>query len=85
MKKQALREFLMEAIGVFAFCYFGGLASISLPYSIPIVNSDKEIGIPVTLPVAVAHGLILGLFIAIAGQVKIPQLNPAVTLALFLT
>ena len=72
MKKQALREFLMEALGVFALCYFGGLASISLPYSIPILNSDKEIGIPVTFPVAVAHGLILGLFICITGKVKGP-------------
>jgi hypothetical protein len=72
MKKQALREFLMEFFGVFTLCYFGGLASISLPYSIPIINSDKEIGIPVTFPVGVAHGLILTLFIAVAGAVKNP-------------
>jgi hypothetical protein len=72
MKKQALREFLMEAIGVFALCFFGGLATISQPYSIPVANSTQEIGIPVPLQIGIAHGLILGIFIGLTGIVKGP-------------
>jgi len=54
-------------------------------YTLPIFGTDKDIGIPVTLPIAVAHGIILGMLIIIGGGIKGPQYNPAVTIALYYT
>lgn len=85
ISRQDVRDFLIEALGVFSLCYFGGLSCISLPYSLPIYGFDKSIGIPTTLPIAVAHGTILGLLIIIGGAVKGPQYNPAVSIALYVT
>jgi glycerol uptake facilitator-like aquaporin len=83
IKKQDIRDFVVEALGVFSLCYFGGLSCISLPYTLPIFGTDKDIGIPVTLPIAVAHGIILGMLIIIGGGIKGPQYNPAVTIVEF--
>jgi glycerol uptake facilitator-like aquaporin len=85
IRKKDIRDFVVEALGVFSLCYFGGLSCISLPYTLPIFGTDKDIGIPVTLPIAVAHGIILAMLIIIGGTVKAVQYNPAVTIALFWT
>lgn len=85
IRKKDIRDFIVEALGVFSLCYFGGLSCISLPYTLPIFGTDKDIGIPVTLPIAVAHGIILGMLIIIGGTVKAVQYNPAVTISLFWT
>lgn len=65
---------IMEALGVFALCFVGGWA----------VEWSIEGGENVTA-VALAHGLVLGLFVFLGASISGGHFNPAVTFALFLT
>ena len=83
--RQEIREFITEGLGLFSLCFFGGLSVITQPFSMPVGDGSKNFDVPTVLPIAVAHGIILGIVIIIGAAVKGPQFNPAVTAALYWT
>ena len=68
------RKLIMEALGVFALCYVGGW---SVEWA--LVNKAS------TTAVAIAHGLVLGLFVFLGGSISGGHYNPAVSIALCVT
>lgn len=64
----------MELIGTFALCYIGGL-------SVAFNNTKGLAGSNLT-NIALAHGLVLGIFIYIGARISGAHYNPAVTVAL---
>ena len=71
--KQDFNKLVMEALGVFALCYVGGW-SVMLS-----INGSLDL-----TGVALAHGIVLAMFIYIGFDISGGHLNPAVTIALCL-
>lgn len=69
----ALKNLIVEAFGVFALVFVGGMA---------VWSNTLGQGLP---QVGLAHGIILGFAIVLGGPISGGQYNPAVTLALALT
>ena len=72
--KKEFNKLIMEAMGVFALCYVGGWA---VQWAI---HSQLDLA-----GVALAHAVVLGLFIFIGFEVSGSHFNPAVTIALCIT
>ena len=69
-----LLQCILECTGVFALCYFGGLA---------VIQSDM--GYANLLTVAIEHGLVIAFFIHASFKITGGHLNPAVTQGLFIS
>lgn len=80
MDIKSIRIATMEAIGVFSLCFFGGLSIISYTEDATTLK-----GYSAQLPIAIIHGVILYIAITIAAPISGGHINPAVSLALFLT
>jgi MIP family channel proteins len=74
---QEPRKFLAEMIGTFFLC-FSGISAILC--TVPPISSGAGI-----LGIAFAHGLALSIAVSIFGGISGAHVNPAVTLALFVT
>jgi aquaporin Z len=66
---------LMEMIGTFAWIFIGAGS----------ICSDVSFGGGQLLGVALAHGLVLAVFVTVAGPISGGHFNPAVTVAMLLT
>lgn len=73
MVPPVVKNLIVEAFGVFALVYIGGLGVLSTT----VGGSLTSVGI--------AHGIILGFAIVMGGPISGGQYNPAVTLALVIT
>lgn len=65
----------MEALGTFALCYVGGWAGVGSSPTDPAALTG----------IALAHGLVLGLFVFLGASISGGHFNPAVSIALWAT
>jgi MIP family channel proteins len=79
-KNETLRQLFAETLGTFILCVFG-LASIAQFK----LFADSKLQMVNFLPVNVAFGLGLTVAVLVVGKVSGGHLNPAVSLAMFLT
>ena len=74
MVSKANKQLLMEGLGTFALCYIGGWAGEGTEQ-----QSANLTG------VALAHALVLGLFVYLGASISGGHYNPAVSISLFVT